>query len=171
MMTETVVNVEQVPANNNANKTTAQGGPQPNRFGWIQMNVDYFKTTPGILKLAEFILGILCMSLATPGYTGTGFFLFVVVAAFILTLLWIFVYFLGVREAFEFPINWILTEFLNTGVVSLLYFLAFIIQLITWSSRYHYKGVNIAAGIFGMINTGVYAFATYLLHLEWKNRN
>lgn len=55
MMTETVVNVEQVPANNNANKTTAQGGPQPNRFGWIQMNVDYFKTTPGILKLAEFV--------------------------------------------------------------------------------------------------------------------
>ncbi|XP_044754965.1 CKLF-like MARVEL transmembrane domain-containing protein 4 [Coccinella septempunctata] len=171
MMTETVVNVEQVPANNNANKNTTQGGPQPSRFGWIQMNLEYFKTTPGMLKIAEFIIGILCMSFATPPQTGTGFFLLVVTISFVLTLIWIFVYFLGVREATNFPINWILTEFLNTGVVTFLYFLGFIVQLITWSSRYHYKGVNITAGIFGMINTGVYAFASYLLYLEWKNRN
>ncbi|KAK9890691.1 hypothetical protein WA026_012043 [Henosepilachna vigintioctopunctata] len=111
------------------------------------------------------------MSLATPGYTGTGFFLFVVTTAFILTLIWIFVYFLGVREALSLPINWILTELLNTSIVSVLYFVAFIVQLITWAPRYHYKGVNIAAGVFGMINTGVYAFGSYLLYLEWKSRN
>ncbi|KAL3268584.1 hypothetical protein HHI36_007692 [Cryptolaemus montrouzieri] len=118
------------------------------------------------------ILGILCMSLASPVYTGTGFFLFVATTSFILTLLWIFVYFLGIREALTLPINWILTELMNTGIVTVLYFIAFIIQLITWSPRHgYYKGVNITAGVFGMINTGVYALGTYLLYVEWKNRN
>lgn len=56
------------------------------------------------------VLGILCMSLASPAFTsGTHWFLFVVVSAFIATLIWIFVYLLGIREALRLPINWILT--------------------------------------------------------------
>lgn len=63
------------------------------------------------------VIGIFCMSLATPGYTGTGFFLFVVISSFILTLIWIFVYFLGVREALTFPINWILTVSTSSPII------------------------------------------------------
>lgn len=50
------------------------------------------------------------MALASPAYlSGTHWFLFVVVSAFIATLIWIFVYLLGIREALRLPINWILT--------------------------------------------------------------
>ena len=60
------------------------------------------------------VLGILCMSLASPALiTTTHWFLFVVVTAFIATLLWSFVYFLGVREVLNLAINWILSVSLS----------------------------------------------------------
>ncbi|KAE8738956.1 hypothetical protein FOCC_FOCC015556 [Frankliniella occidentalis] len=116
------------------------------------------------------VLGILCMALASPAYLGaTHWFLFVVVSAFIATLIWIFVYLLGIREALRLPINWILTELINTGIMTLLYFIAFIVQLAAWSPLYaYYRGSNIAAGVFGLFNFIAYAAGTYSLYLEWK---
>lgn len=56
------------------------------------------------------IFGIICMATASPAYIGaTHFFLFVAVTAFIATLLWTFVYLLGIREVLTVPIHWILT--------------------------------------------------------------
>jgi hypothetical protein len=50
------------------------------------------------------------MACASPAYlSGTHWFLFVAVISFIATLIWIFIYFLSVREALKLPINWILT--------------------------------------------------------------
>lgn len=50
------------------------------------------------------------MALASPAFTGgTHFFLFVATVSFIGTIIWIFIYLLGIREALTFPINWILT--------------------------------------------------------------
>lgn len=50
------------------------------------------------------------MATASPAYLGaTHFFLFVAVTAFIATLLWTFVYLLGIREVLTIPIHWILT--------------------------------------------------------------
>lgn len=50
------------------------------------------------------------MSLASPAFlTSTHWFLFVVVTAFIATLLWVAVYFLGIREVLNLSVNWILT--------------------------------------------------------------
>lgn len=57
MMTETVVNVQEAPNNNAANKPQQPGAPrQPESpLAWIKINVEYFKSTPGILKLVEFV--------------------------------------------------------------------------------------------------------------------
>lgn len=56
------------------------------------------------------LLGIICMACATPAYlSGTSFFLFVAITAFIASLLWTFMYLLSIREALKVPINWILT--------------------------------------------------------------
>ncbi|CAH1967714.1 unnamed protein product [Acanthoscelides obtectus] len=114
------------------------------------------------------------MSLASPAYYGgTHFFLFVATTSFIGTMIWIFIYLLGIREALHaVPINWILTELVNTGICTAFYIIAFIIQLIVGATVHHaysHRGAYIAAGVFGMINAGVYGFATYLLHLEWKS--
>ncbi|XP_044271359.1 uncharacterized protein LOC123015604 isoform X2 [Tribolium madens] len=166
MMTETVVNVQEAPNNNAANKP--QTSDQP--LAWIKLNVDYFKTTPGILKIAELILGILCMSLASPAWlSGTHFFLFVATTSFIGTLIWVFVYFLGIREALNLPIHWILTELVNTAICTGAYVIAFIVQLSIWPGGPHWhKGANIAAGVFGIFNALAYGFATYLLYIEYK---
>lgn len=60
------------------------------------------------------------MATASPALIGaTHFFLFVSVTAFIATLLWTFVYLLGIREVLTIPIHWILT------VLILLLFLFF----------------------------------------------
>ena len=59
--------------------------------------------------LFQFI-AIICMSLASPAYKGSShFFLFVVVINFIGTVMWTFVYFLGIKDVLSLPINWILS--------------------------------------------------------------
>lgn len=50
-MTETVVNVQEAPNNNAANKP--QTSDQP--LSWIKINLEYFKTTPGIIKISEIV--------------------------------------------------------------------------------------------------------------------
>lgn len=51
------------------------------------------------------------MSLASAYWVGaTHWFIFVATVSFIGTLIWVFIYFLGIREATaNYPINWILT--------------------------------------------------------------
>ncbi|XP_039291953.1 uncharacterized protein LOC111046873 [Nilaparvata lugens] len=134
------------------NKPAAGGttGSTHSALAWIRLNYDYFKSIPGILKIVQAILGIFCMIFASPAIlAGTHWFLFVVVTSFIATLIWMSVYFLGVREALQLPINWILTEFLNTVVVAILYFTAFVIQLTAWSPNYQpqFRNPNITAGV------------------------
>lgn len=51
MMTETVVNVQEAP-NNNAAKSNSQSDGQ---LSWLKINLDYFKTIPGKLKIAEVV--------------------------------------------------------------------------------------------------------------------
>ncbi|XP_037809226.1 CKLF-like MARVEL transmembrane domain-containing protein 4 [Lucilia sericata] len=165
-MVETVVTVERTTTSQTATPTTGGG------LSALRINIGYFQTVPGIIKLVQFILGIICMACASPAIiSATSFFLFVVVVSFIATLLWIFAYLLGIREALNVAINWIFTELLNTGIAALLYFIAFVVQLAKWSPAYghNYYGSNIAAGVFGLFNFLAYAAGTYFLYLEHKS--
>ncbi|XP_055533369.1 CKLF-like MARVEL transmembrane domain-containing protein 4 [Wyeomyia smithii] len=168
MMTETVVTVDQSHAAPRSN--AAQAKPD-NSLNWIKFNVQYFKSIPGILKVVQVIIGIICMASASPALIGgTHFFLFVVVSSFIATVLWSFVYLLGIREVLNLPINWILTELINTGVSTLLYLIAFIVQLSTWANIiFVSRAANITAGVFGVFNFLAYAAGTYFLYVEHKS--
>lgn len=170
MMTETVVTVDQSQA---APPNAAQHGQAKpdNSLNWIKFNFQYFQSIPGILKLVQLVFGIICMACASPALVGgTHWFLFVVVTSFIATVLWSFVYLLGIREVLNLPINWILTELINTGFATLLYLIAFIVQLSTWSNLYGYfRSANIAAGVFGLFNFLAYAAGTYFLFVEHKS--
>ncbi|KAJ8982137.1 hypothetical protein NQ317_002864 [Molorchus minor] len=100
------------------------------------------------------------------------FFLFVVTTSFISCVIWIAIYLLGIREALaSLPINWILTELLNTGISAFFYIIAFICQLIASISYNNHHGTYIAAAVFGALNTLVYCGATFLLRIEWKSGN
>jgi hypothetical protein len=176
MMTETTVTVtatDAAPGHNASGQPTVKSDPGQGQgsLDWIRLNILYFRTIPGILKLIQVVFGIVCMACASPAYlAGTHWFLFVAVASFIATLIWIFIYFLSVREALKLPINWILTELLNTSVTAILYLIAFIVQLSIFSAPFHYsiRDRNIAAGVFGLFNTVAYAAGAYFLYVEWK---
>lgn len=176
MMSETVVTVDGSTNNTNNPRQgpTVKTDPgQPSLFGAITLNVPYFKTIPGMIKLAQLVLGIICMACATPPVLGASqFFMFVAVISFITSLIWTFIYLLSLREALKIPISWIFTELLNTGIKGVLYFIAFIVQLSVWSSvrlgSYH-RSSQIAAGVFGIFNTIAYGAGIFFLFLEWKS--
>ncbi|XP_046412000.1 CKLF-like MARVEL transmembrane domain-containing protein 4 [Neodiprion fabricii] len=122
----------------------------------------------------ETALAIICMILASPALVGvTSFFLFVVSTAFIATILWTFIYLFSIREALKLPINWILSELINTGIFTIAYAIAFIAQLSLWGGVIgaNGKGANIAAGVFGIINCIAYGVGTYFLYIEWQSSN
>ncbi|XP_053623367.1 uncharacterized protein LOC128682580 [Plodia interpunctella] len=163
MAPETVVTVDH-------NKPTAPP-PQQQQGGaleWIKINIDYFKTPPGILKVIELILGILCMALGSPWYST--WFVFVAVTCFITTLMWSFVYFLSIREALKLPINWVLSELISVGIQTVMYFIAFIV-LFAATGKYNgaFYGSNVAAAVFGLFNTVAYGASSFLLFKEHKN--
>jgi len=133
----------------------------------IALNLGYFKSAPGIIKLIQVSLGIFCMALAAPAWTnGTHWFLFVVVTAFVATTLWCFMYLLSLREAVNLPIDWLLTELLNTGITTVLYLVSVIVQFCSIE-----KDVtsNVFGGILGAFNFLAYAAGCFLLHRDWKD--
>ncbi|GLG93292.1 hypothetical protein R5R35_005437 [Gryllus longicercus] len=136
-----------------------------------KINIEHFRTLPGIVKLVQLAFGIICMACASPAYLqGTHWFLFVATVSFITTLLWVFVYLLSVREELNLPINWVLSELMNTGVDTVLYFIACIVQLAVWGEVSHpYRAANITAGVFGILNTVAYGLGTYFLFVQWKS--
>ncbi|KAK8737159.1 hypothetical protein OTU49_004819 [Cherax quadricarinatus] len=90
----------------------------PKSSSGISLCLQYFKTGPGIVKLVELVMGILCMACAAPAWTkGTHWFLFVVVTAFVSTSIWCFIYLLNLKNAINLPIDWLLTVF---GVFNML---------------------------------------------------
>ncbi|XP_072393068.1 uncharacterized protein [Diabrotica undecimpunctata] len=171
MMTETVVNVQEAPNNNAAKPPPPRQGTAEQPLGWIKINVAYFKTTPGILKGVEFIFGILCMALASPAYYS--WYTFLPIRSnheLYFDDPMDFIYLLGIREALQLPVNWILSELVNTGFWAVMYIIAFIVQLIVATGVHpilSFRGAYIAAGVFGLFNAITYAFASYLLYIEW----
>ncbi|XP_058791956.1 plasmolipin isoform X1 [Phymastichus coffea] len=153
MMTESV-SVTVQPGN------SQPAGSKDGRLAGLKLSPLYFRTIPGMLKLAQLILGIICMALG-----GHGWYMFVCAAAFVITLIWCVIYFFSVRESLSLPINWILTELLNTAIWTVLYFTAFIVQITT---LFHW-GVYVAGAVFCILNTLIYAAGAYFLYLEYKN--
>ncbi|XP_045491468.1 uncharacterized protein LOC123691218 [Colias croceus] len=161
MAPETVVTVD------HSKPTTQQASPQQQQSGaldWIKIDVEYFKSTPGLLKVIELILGIICMSLGTP--FASSWYVFVAVTAFITTLMWSFVYLLSVRDALKIPINWVLSELISTALETLFYLIAFIVM---FTSIYGSYGRNVAAAVFGIFNTLAYGYSSFLLYQEHRN--
>ncbi|XP_072943360.1 CKLF-like MARVEL transmembrane domain-containing protein 4 isoform X2 [Epargyreus clarus] len=159
MAPETVVTVDH-------NKPTQQQAPPQQQGGaldWIKINVEYFKTPPGMLKIVQLVLGILCMALGTPW--ASTWYVFVAVTAFITTLMWSFVYFLSIREALKLPINWVLSELVSTSLETFFYLIAFIVM---FTSVYGNYGRNVAAAVFGIFNTIAYGASSYLLYQEHR---
>lgn len=98
------------------------------------------------------ILGIVCLAFASPArLSGTNWFLFVVIISFIATAIWSFVYLLSIREAINFPINWVLTV------------------LILYHYTYTYNNNILLHGQRQTKNTQIYSFQTMHLKIPIKD--
>jgi len=152
--------------------TTAPPSTAPQKG--ISLNLYYFRTAPGIVKLIQLVLGILCMACTAPAWTnGTHWFLFVVVTAFVATALWCFIYLLSLRDAITLPIDWQLTEVVLTGVFTVLLIVASIVQFVTTLTNKRppprLMAFYILGGVFGLINFMAYLVGCFFLYRDWKD--
>jgi len=166
-------------------------GPNPQSLE-IRLNIGYFKTAPGIVKILQLILGVVCMACAAPAVNialnraefpfGVGhnhWFLFVVVTCFIVTILWTFFYLLGVRDYIKvkLPFTFLKVEVIYTAVATFLYFISFIVILagFSWCSSSqayngsHFCDARVAGGVFAVFNTVAYGYGAYLTYNEYNS--
>lgn len=169
---------------------TTQSGlaPQDQAPMEIRLNIGYFKSYQGIVKLVQLVLGIICMACAAPAqtiesitYYGLGhnhFFLFIIVTTFIITLIWTFFYLLQVKDSIKvkLPFTFMKLEVMFTLVATIFYVVAWITILsgFGWCTTSHSRSSNIcdarvAAGVFGIFNSIAYGLGTYLTYKEYSN--
>lgn len=165
---------------------TTDPGPAPQSLE-IRLNIGYFKTLQGIVKLLQLGLGVVCMACAAPalgiggrdlnfGLGNNHWFLFVVVTCFIVTLIWTFFYLLQVRDFIKvkLPFTFLKVEVIFTIVATVLYLIAFIVLLsgFGWCTTSHKAGTHfcdarVAGGVFGIFNTVAYGVGAYLVYSEF----
>lgn len=142
----------------------------------LELNPWYFKTLPGILKLVQLLLAIICMGCGSPVITPeTNFFMFVVAIYFIITLVLCIIYFFTIKSLLP-KLPWLSIELGITTAGAVLYFMGSVAQLAATNRRdysyvlYHkgYYSSYIAAGCFGLFNFVAYSAATFFLFKEWK---
>ena len=136
----------------------------------INLNIGYFCTLPGAIKIFQLVFGIVSMACSSPAREYVGhdqgvgenhWFLFVIVTSFIITLLWCFFYLLQLREAISMalPFSWLRLEFIFTASATFLYCTAFIALL---------SGFGICAGTprcDARLAAGVRAIIYYILYI------
>lgn len=169
---------------------TTQSGlaPQGPQALEIRLNIGYFKTFQGIVKIVQLVLGIICMACAAPAstidikaYYGLGhnhFFLFIVVTTFIISLIWTFFYLLQVKDVIKvkLPFTFMKLEVIFTLLATIFYIVAWIVILagFGWCTTSHsirstICDARVAAGVFGIFNSIAYALGTYLTYQEYNN--
>ncbi|KAI4880849.1 hypothetical protein NFI96_010997 [Prochilodus magdalenae] len=158
---------------------TETSSPQP-RGGSVQlmnasMDLNFIKTIPGILLIAEIVLGLLVWALissaayqAIPAY---GWVMFVSVTLWILTIVLFIILFLNFQQKLTF-VPWRLALLVFYGVAAVLYLTAFVANAASVSAfqyfPYHYNRMA-AAAFFGIVVTLIYAASTFFAYLDWRS--
>ncbi|GAB6028742.1 hypothetical protein CHUAL_004561 [Chamberlinius hualienensis] len=146
----------------------AQNKSRTFNFEGLQINLWYFRSVPGILKIIQWVFGIVCIACASPPIFDAGhWFVFVAVFCFIFTFIWVCIHVFSLTSVINLP--WLLLELGYTCLASFFYFIAFIVLLIEttkfkylhyhvpWSFIYINYDSNFAAGSFGVFNFIVYS--------------
>lgn len=156
----------------------------------INLNIGYYKSLPGIIKIVQLVFGIICMACASPaaryyepisgresslnfGVGHNHWFLFVIVTSFIITFLWSCFYFLQLKDSIniKLPFSWLKLELYYTVAATLLYVLAWIVLLAGygWCAGIGICDARIAAGVFAIFNTVAYGIGAFILFNDYKS--
>ncbi|XP_049823420.1 uncharacterized protein LOC109607482 [Aethina tumida] len=153
----------------------------PIRESEIPENIKYFKSRPGLLKLAQLILGIICASLYSNKTVENDKVYFKLVSSFlcviaiiccIKTIFWMVIYWLNVKETKKLTNNWTIIEFINTTICATFYTIA-CIEVINDIIAFAGMGTSawIAHWIFGVFNTLIFWYSVYLLWFDTAKWN
>jgi cell division protein FtsX len=158
------VTVTSSPNPSNSNAAAPNSKAESNiHFAGVQLNVNYFRSIVGILKIVEWIFGIICMACTAPAiFGGAHWFLFVAVFCFIFTFIWACIHFFAIPTVLGLP--WLLMELSYTALASVLYFTGFITMFVQSDNTYYailiflYRRYDtyIAAACFGLFNFVAY---------------
>lgn len=155
-----------------ANNGTTANNATGTVLGFEGLKIDprYFISIPGILKVVEWVIAIICISCAAPALLSFAhWFLFVVVICFIGTFGWMCVHFFTIPTSIFPHFPWQLLELVYTAVATILYFIACVVMLQQSTSNkptitIYYGNARwdsyITAGVFSLFNTLVYAAET-----------
>lgn len=143
----------------------------------LRFNPWYYKTVPGIIKIVQLVIGVICMGCGSPVYINYGhFFLFVVVVCFLITLLLCFAILVSLKNITP-KLPWLEGELIYTAAAVLLYLIAAIVEL-AMSTSYPKNialqvigsyDAYIAAGVFALFNTTAYGVGAFFLYQEWRS--
>lgn len=133
----------------------------------IGLNLPYLRSLPGMLKIAEAVLGlivIICVAAQQywSSHSSGGFIVFVAIFSLVTTLILFFFHFTNV--IYKLPGPWVLIEFCYLIITILLYLISGII-----AAAYSYLGGGaIAAAIFCFVVLVVYAVEGVLCFRVWR---
>ena len=133
----------------------------------IRLNLWYFTTLPGIIKIFELGLGLACVILGYPTPYGRAFFLVTAYTSLSFTVILIFIYALSVREVLPY-LPWVHIEFIITMINALLLVsgstFLYMAPVFTYHTRRHYT----FAATFGVVNTFLFVVDVYLLFVGYR---
>ncbi|KAL5278169.1 hypothetical protein ACFFRR_003048 [Megaselia abdita] len=133
---------------------------------YIVLNTGYLKTFPGILKLLELVLGVICVAiLGISSYYGTSFFFNMAICFMIGT----FILLLSCLVSLSTGgiISKTIYEVLYHTIAGVLLLIASAIFISNLNHHYSSNSLWIA-GIFGLINSGLYFISAFLANKSYR---
>ncbi|KAL4613680.1 plasmolipin-like isoform X2 [Arapaima gigas] len=158
--------------------TAARGGASGSGFQsftshFISVDLQYLRSIPGILLLAEIVLGLLVWALvSSTSYTRVpayGWVMFVSITLWLLSVILLAILTLGIQQRFGF-LPWQLLVLLFDGIAALLYLTAFLanaasVEPYRGSTDYNHLA---AAAFFGILVTLTYSASTFFAFTAWR---
>jgi len=146
------------------------------------MGIDprYFTTIPGILKIAEICIGIICAAVCGKAwFSGNEFFLFVTITCIIITFILVLLHFLKIPKLVGLPwgIRWSFIEFVYAATACVFYGIAASVQVARtaigdnvifgdFSTTYNRY---MAAGVIAYFNFILYGVDAFLHYKEYRD--
>ncbi|CAL8113295.1 unnamed protein product [Orchesella dallaii] len=122
-----------------------------------RIDLDYFKTPPGVVKISQFVLGVILLCVSKPLWLSV-----VVYLGFVVTSFWVWIYFFALQQKYQSPsLPWNVLEFYYTTGAAFAYIITSLITLF-------FIGWYLVALIFAVLNTVAYAIGAFLLMKDWK---
>ncbi|XP_014665856.1 PREDICTED: CKLF-like MARVEL transmembrane domain-containing protein 4 [Priapulus caudatus] len=132
-------------------------------------DISYIRTVPGLLKIAQVVIsliGFICCIAAGFNIAATGFFEFVSMTAFWVSLVMLFLY-LSHFISFVRAIPWLMLEFFYCALWTLLYLISSIVLASSSSNCANCGGMK-AASFFGFVATAAYAVDAFFKFRGWR---